>query len=113
MKESKYNPVTGEWEVVPSDWIVQYIPQTGEFKYAPPPAEGSIQYNTVTGDFQIREENSKPLYNTPGIEFELGTDLYESTYNPVTGKWEMKPRDTEDDEDTEEVDFFTKYLGIL
>lgn len=36
MATTKYNPHTGEWELVGSDWEYQYNPHTSEWKYAPP-----------------------------------------------------------------------------
>lgn len=98
---SKYNTVTGEWERVPEDWELQYIPQTGTWKFAPPNA--TSQYNTVTGEFSPREGDVRPVYNPPQGDFELGNteQRWVDVYNPVTGKFEMRPIDEDDQEDSD------------
>ena len=94
MKELKYNPMNDEWEMVPRDWVLHYVPALGRWKYGPPDANASA-YNTVEDTFSPRRRGAKPVYNAPEEHFELGEDDYVEIYNPITGKFELRPKEDE------------------
>ncbi len=91
MKKPRLNPITGEWEVVPDDWVLTYVPQEGTYRFAP--ADARLVFDPISGGFAPREADARPVYNVLESRFELGTRAYVDTYNPVTGGWEMKPED--------------------
>ena len=84
MKKPKLNPVTGDWEVVPDDWVLTYVPDEGTCRFAP--LDGVLGYGAPTGRFKECEPGAT-CFSPPADRFELGTEAYERSYNSVIGGW--------------------------
>jgi hypothetical protein len=83
--ESKYNPLTGQWENVSSDAVPQMNPITGRWELAAPNSVAKL--NPYTRQYEMVPANSITRYNPIARQWELAPPDAKLELDPHTGAW--------------------------
>jgi hypothetical protein len=89
MAKSRYNVVSGRYELAGEDWELRYNPVTGETKYTP--ADAELKYNVPAGRTELAQKDSKLAYNVLENEHKLVGEDWTLQYDVASGRHDFGP----------------------